>query len=51
VKKQLVKKRTTTAIGGEMVFDVSYTFDSKGRIVTQKEVTNDGDTILKTYTY
>jgi hypothetical protein len=50
-KKQLVKKRTTNAVGGEMVFDVTYTFDTKGRISTEKEVNEDGDTLLKTYTY
>jgi hypothetical protein len=49
--KNLVLTTTNTSGGNNISVTDTYTFDSSNRIVTDKAVANNGDVIIKTYTY
>ena len=51
VSPNLVQKTTEVSGGITTTINHTYTFDSNGRMITEKEVANNGDVVLKTYTY
>ena len=49
--KYLIKTLTLDSGGSIVTVNYTYTFDSQHRLVTDKEVSSDGDIVIKTYTY
>jgi hypothetical protein len=50
-KKSLVKTKAITMSGVQMTANVTYTFDDKDRISSEKDVYNDGTIMVRSYTY
>ncbi|MES1225686.1 MAG: hypothetical protein ABUT20_59965, partial [Bacteroidota bacterium] len=52
VKRNLIKTHSVTTNGVvEATATITYTFDSKDRMSTEKTVVDDGTVVIKTYTY
>jgi len=49
--KYLIKTLTVDNGGSPITVNYTYTFDSQKRLVTDNEVSSDGDIVIKTYTY
>jgi hypothetical protein len=49
--KNLVKTTTVTSGGSTTILNHTYTFDGSSRLSTEKIVDDNGDIVLKTYTY
>jgi len=51
VPKNLVKTTTVTSGGSSSVLNHTYTFDGSNRLTTDKTTDDNGDILIKTYTY